>query len=75
VFLLDNAGRPISWVNWQEAVNLYVREQVAWSPSETTLRCFGGTCQKTGLKSFLDLSTIIAIRGARPKHNPNVVLR
>jgi len=72
ILTLDNAGRPISWVNWQEAVNLYVREQVAWSPSETTLRCFGGTCQKTGLKSFLDLSTIIAIRGARPKHNPNV---
>jgi len=72
ILTLDNAGRPIDWLNWQEAVNLYVREQVAWTASETTLRFYGGTCQKTGLKSFLDLNTIIAIRGAKPRYNHNV---
>jgi len=72
ILTLDNAGRPISWVNWQEAVNLYVREQIAWTASETTLRVMGGTCQKTGLTSYIDLNTIIAIRGAKPKHNHNI---
>lgn len=69
ILTLDNAGRPINWIDWQEAINLYVRKQVAWTPSETTLRFHGGTCQQTGLKSYLDLSTIIAIRGAKPKYN------
>lgn len=69
ILTLDNAGRPITWVNWQEAVNLYVREQIAWSASNSTFRILGGTCQKTGLQSYIDLHTIIAIRGARAKHN------
>ncbi len=72
ILTLDNAGRPINWVNWQEAVNLYVREQVAWTASEATLHICGGTCQKTGLKSFLDLSTIIAVRGAKARHNKDI---
>ncbi len=72
ILTLDNAGRPITWVNWQEAVNLYVREQVAWSASDTTLRIQGGTCQKTGLRSFIDLNTIIAVRGAKDKHNHDI---
>ncbi len=72
ILTLDNAGRPITWVNWQEAVNLYVREQVAWSASDTTLRIQGGTCQKTGLRSFIDLNTIIAVRGAKAKHNHDI---
>jgi len=71
ILTLDNAGKPISWINWQEAVTLYVREQIAWTGSETTFRIYGGTCQKTGLRSFLDLSSIIAIRGAKAKHNQN----
>jgi len=69
ILTLDNAGRPIDWINWQEAVNIYVRKQVAWTGSETSLRFYGGICQKTGLRSYLDLSTIIAIRGAKPKYN------
>lgn len=72
ILTLDNAGRPINWVNWQEAVNLYVRQQVAWTASETTLRVYGGTCQRTGLRSFLDLNTIIAVRGAKARHNRDI---
>lgn len=72
ILTLDNAGRPITWVNWQEAVNLYVREQVAWVASETTLRIYGGMCHRTGLRSYLDLSTIIAVRGAKAKHNIDI---
>lgn len=73
ILTLDNAGRPIDWINWQEATTLYVREQIAWTASQTTFRVFGGTCQRTGLRSFIDINTIIALRGAQPKHNRNVV--
>ncbi len=72
ILTLDNAGRPIEWINWQEAVTLYVREQVAWTASEARIRIQGGTCQKTGLQSYIDLSTIIAIRGAQAKYNHDI---
>lgn len=69
ILTIDNAGSPINWVNWQEAVMLYVREQVAWTGSETAFRIYGGTCQKTGMQSYLDVSSIISVRGAKAKHN------
>ena len=64
ILTLDHAGRPIDWLHWQDVVNLYVREQIAWTASETTIRVFGGINQLSGLQSFLDLNTIIAVRGA-----------
>jgi 5-methylcytosine-specific restriction endonuclease McrA len=72
ILTLDNSGRPIDWLNWQEVVNLYVREQVAWTASEQTIRVYGGTNQITGKQSYLDLNTIIAVRGALAKHNRDV---
>ncbi len=73
ILTIDNAGRPIDWINWQEATHLYVREQVAWTASKVTFRVFGGTCQHTGLQSFLDINTIIAVRGAKARHNKEVI--
>jgi len=72
ILTLDNGGRPIDWLNWQDVVNLYVREQIAWTASETTIRVFGGISQLTGLQSYLDLNTIIAVKGANAKHLHNV---
>lgn len=72
ILTLDNAGRPIDWLNWKEVVNLYVREQVAWAASETTIRVHGGINQLTGLQSYLDLNTIIAVRGASAKNNKDI---
>jgi hypothetical protein len=72
ILTLDNAGRPIDWLHWREVVNLYVREQVSWTASQTTIRVYGGTSQRTGLQSFIDLNTIIAVRGASAKHNKDI---
>lgn len=72
ILTLDNGGRPIDWLNWQDVVNLYVREQIAWTASETTIRVMGGTNQHTGLQSYLDLNTIIAVKGANAKYLHNV---
>jgi 5-methylcytosine-specific restriction endonuclease McrA len=72
ILSLDNSGRPIDWLHWQEVVNLYVRDQIAWTASETTIRVHGGTCQRTGEQSFLDLNAIIAVRGATAKNNKDI---
>ena len=73
ILTLDNSGRPIDWLHWQEAVTLYVREQIAWTASEITIRIYGGTNQFTGLQSYIDLSTIIAVRGALAKYNQDSI--
>jgi len=72
ILTLDNAGRPINWLHWQDVVNLYIREQISWTASEQTIRVYGGTSQFTGLQSFLDLNTIIAVRGASQKYNKEI---
>ena len=73
ILTLDNAGRPVDWLHWQEAVNLYVRQQVAWTASESTIRVLGGTSQLTGCQSFIDLNTIIAVKGAKAKYNQHII--
>ena len=73
ILTLDNAGRPVDWLHWQEAVNLYVREQVAWTASESTIRVLGGISQLTGCQSFIDLNTIIAVKGAKAKYNQDII--
>ena len=72
ILTLDSAGKPIDWLHWQEAVNLYVREQIAWVASESFIRVFGGISHLTGLQSFIDLNTIIAVKGAKAKYNHEV---
>ncbi len=72
ILTLDNAGRPIDWLHWHDVVNLYVREQISWTASEQTIRVYGGISQLTGLQSFLDLNTIIALRGASAKDNKKI---
>ena len=72
ILTLDTSGRPIDWFNWKDAVNLYVRQQISWTASKTTIRIYGGTCRFTGLQSFIDINTIIAIRGASAKYNKYV---
>jgi len=73
ILTIDNAGRPVDWLHWQEAVNLYVREQVAWTASESTIRVLGGISQLTGDQSFIDLNTIIAVKGAKAKYNQDII--
>jgi len=68
ILTLDNAGRPIDWLQWQDVVNLYIRKQISWTASKETIRVYGGINQLTGLQSFLDLKTIIAVRGASAKN-------
>ena len=72
ILTLDNSGRPIDWLHWQDVVTLYVREQIAWTASESTIRIYGGINQLSGLQSYIDLNTIVAIRGANAKHYQNL---
>lgn len=63
ILQLDAAGNPARWINFEQAAFYYAKDLVAWSMGIDGMRIYGGTQQRTGLRSFLDLNTIIAVRG------------
>ena len=63
VLKLDVSGRPIRWISREEGALLYCREQVAWEAGETVIVMRGGHSRVTGLRSTLQVNSIIATNG------------
>ncbi len=59
----DISGMPLEWVDYREAVRLYHTEQVAYECGRPLFRVRGGYNAGTGLRSFIDVSSIIATHG------------
>ena len=59
----DVSGMPLEWVDYREAARLYHTEQVAYTCGTLLYRLFGGTCAKTGLRTTVDVNSIIATVG------------
>jgi 5-methylcytosine-specific restriction endonuclease McrA len=70
---LDVAGVPVDWLTWEEAVHLQVRGQVAWSAGRETFRFHGGINHRNGMRSVVEVSSIISIRSARAFLHEQVV--
>lgn len=62
ILRLDIAGAPITWIPWQDAVCLYSRDMVAWTAGDSDFTIMGGTSRATGLRSSVDINSIIAIK-------------
>ena len=63
ILKLDVSGRPLRWISKEEGALLYCRGQVAWEAGDSAVRLHGGVSRLTGVRSFLDVNTIIATRG------------
>ena len=63
ILRLDVTGQPVKWIPWQEAVCIYARDRVAWTAGEQIFSLQGGTSRLTGEPSFVEISSIIAVRG------------
>ena len=62
ILRLDVSGTPVTWIPWQDAVSLYSRDLVAWTAGEQQFTFHGGICRRTGVRSRVDVSSIIAIK-------------
>ena len=62
VLRLNKAGTPIAWLSWQECATLLVKDQVIWSLGET-VRTIRGGYARGGVRSTLDLPSIVACDG------------
>lgn len=64
ILRLDVSGAPMHWISWQNAISLYIRERVAWVAGDQVFTFRGGRSRCTGLRSQLQVNSIIAIKRA-----------
>lgn len=63
ILALDPGGTPTSWISYHKAVLHVLGETIAWIPEQAQEhRLFGGTNAITGLQSYIDIHSIIAIK-------------
>jgi 5-methylcytosine-specific restriction endonuclease McrA len=63
VLRTDVAGMPLEWIDYRVAATLYHSDQVAYSCGSPLYRIHGGFCAKTGIRSVIEVNSIIATRG------------
>lgn len=60
------AGMPIEWMGYRDAVRLYHLGQVAYSCGVLLYEIHGGVNAITGMRSVIQVSSIIATQGSSP---------
>ena len=68
ILRLNKSGLPRAWLSREEAVTLYVKDQVVWSLGEAQFIMHGGI-NRQGVQSQIALSPIIACDGTTEKHS------
>jgi 5-methylcytosine-specific restriction endonuclease McrA len=63
VLRTDQAGVPLEWIDYQDAVRLYYLDQVAFTCGSLLYEVHGGTNAITGLRSVISVNSIIATHG------------
>jgi hypothetical protein len=63
VLRTDQAGVPLEWINYQDAVRLYYLDQVAFTCGSLLYEVHGGTNARTGKRSVIGVNSIIATHG------------
>lgn len=63
VLRTDASGMPLEWVDYQAAVRLYHLGQVAYGCGSLLYRVHGGINARTGLRSRIEVNSIIATYG------------
>lgn len=62
VLALDVKGTPKQWISYDDAISYHATDSVAWFLGNVVARYRGGI-QKNGTLSFLETTSIIAIKG------------
>lgn len=66
ILALDITGAPYGWVNWQNAVTLQAAHRVHRQMGTREFTFHGGLNGRTGERSVLKTSSIIALKGRNP---------
>ncbi len=66
VLRTDVSGMPLEWIDYRDAVRLYHTGQVAYACGISLYRIHGGYSALTGLRSVVEVNSIIATEGTTP---------
>lgn len=72
VLALDVSGLPRRWISYEDAISYHAKQLVAWSLGDIVAK-FNGGVQKSGVRSYLETPSIIAVKSTR--HAPHKSLR
>ncbi len=73
VLKIDKSGRPLRWISKEMATNLVCNGKVLWAFGEQTFTMHGGI-NRSGKRSIIQLSPIIAVDGSVKRHAINIPL-
>jgi len=73
ILAVDVGGRPFEWLHWRDAVNLYSRDEIAWEAGSITVVVRGGISNRTGIRSMMELSSIVSVKGANTCRKKDVI--
>lgn len=62
VLALDISGTPRQWISYDDAISYWATNSVAWNMGDIVAKYRGGT-QNDGSESYIETSSIIAIKG------------
>lgn len=62
VLALDISGTPRQWISYDDAISYWATNSVAWHMGDIVAKYRGGT-QNDGSESYIETSSIIAIKG------------
>lgn len=65
ILRLNIAGQPLEWLHWKECACLYSRDLVVWTLGDIIKKAYGGYSRLTGLRTYIELPSIIACDGER----------
>lgn len=63
ILQLDIAGNPCRWITYENAAYYYAKDLVAWTVGTEGYTIYGGHNRITLSRSFMELNTIIAVKG------------
>lgn len=63
ILQLDIAGNPCRWITYEDAAYYYAKDLISWTVGEGDFTIYGGNNRISGSRSFLDMNTIIAVKG------------
>ena len=63
ILQLDSSGQPNKWITWQNAVIYHAKNLVAWELGKVENVVRGGTNARTGERTIVVTSSIMAVKG------------
>jgi hypothetical protein len=63
ILILDKSGMPLQWIEWEDAITAYAKNQVVWEAGTMPTIARGGNNRISGKQSIITAAPIISTKG------------